>query len=107
MSHDEIAVLCGTLLEAGTDTTSITLQLFLQAMALNPAELHKAQHEMDQVVGPERSPAWADYEKLTHVAIIVKETCMVGSRRSLYAGVLWRPRPSHMPRRPMTRLTAW
>ncbi|KAK5655502.1 hypothetical protein OQA88_5773 [Cercophora sp. LCS_1] len=65
--------LCGTLMEGGSDTTSSLIIAFIHAMTKWPEVLKKAQEQMDQVVGEDRSPTWDDYEKLPYIAACVKE----------------------------------
>ncbi|KAH8657729.1 cytochrome P450 2D18 [Xylariales sp. PMI_506] len=73
MSRHEINIMCGNMVEGGSDTTATMLQVFLQAMATNRNDFLEAQAEMDAVVGPDRSPVWADYDRLPNVAMLVKE----------------------------------
>ncbi|KAL2157119.1 hypothetical protein VTH06DRAFT_6407 [Thermothelomyces fergusii] len=73
-SDDQAAYITGTLLEAGSDTTSNTLYAFVQAMLLYLAAQRKAQEEIDLVVGPDRMPTMNDECDLQYVRAIVKET---------------------------------
>ncbi|KUI61929.1 O-methylsterigmatocystin oxidoreductase [Cytospora mali] len=73
MTRHEVDIMCGNLVEGGSDTTATMMQVFLQAMAIHREALLEAQREMDAVVGPERSPVCADYDRLPHVAMLVKE----------------------------------
>ncbi|KAL5044341.1 cytochrome P450 [Aspergillus fruticulosus] len=52
----EAAYISGTLLEAGSDTTSSTLYAFVQEMLLYPDVQRKAQAGIDRVIGPDRLP---------------------------------------------------
>jgi cytochrome P450 len=70
---DQAAYISGTLLEAGSDTTSSTLYAFVQAMLLYPEAQKKAQAEIDQVVG-ERLPTMDDQSSLQYIRACVKET---------------------------------
>lgn len=45
----------------------------LLAMALHPSIQHKAQAELDSVVGPDRLPTWADRSALPYVHVVLKE----------------------------------
>lgn len=74
MSNHAIYFLCGTLMEGGSDTTSSIIIAFIHALLKWPEILKKAQKEVDDVVGEERSPKWSDYEKLPYIAACVKET---------------------------------
>ncbi|RKU42018.1 hypothetical protein DL546_004929 [Coniochaeta pulveracea] len=73
-SDDQAAYISGTLLEAGSDTTSSTLYAFVQAMLLYPEVQKKAQAEIDRVVGRERLPNMDDEMDLQYVRAIMKET---------------------------------
>lgn len=70
---DQAAYISGTLLEAGSDTTSNTLYAFVQAMLLYPEAQKKAQHEIDKVVG-ERLPTMDDQSSLQYIRACMKET---------------------------------
>ncbi|GAB7348630.1 hypothetical protein MBLNU459_g7004t1 [Dothideomycetes sp. NU459] len=73
-SDDQAAYISGTLLEAGSDTTSSTLYAFVQAMLLFPAVQAKAHAELDRVVGAARLPTMEDEPHLQYIRSIVKET---------------------------------
>lgn len=67
------AYISGTLLEAGSDTTSSTLYAFVQAMLLYPEVQRHAQQHIDSVVG-DRLPTMDDQPNLPYVRMIMKET---------------------------------
>lgn len=73
-SDDQAAYITGTLLEAGSDTTSSTLYAFVQAMLLYPEVQRKAQDEIDRVIGSDRLPTMEDEFDLQYIRSIVKET---------------------------------
>ncbi|OQD83336.1 hypothetical protein PENANT_c017G07768 [Penicillium antarcticum] len=73
-SDDQAAYISGTLLEAGSDTTSSTLYAFVQAMLLFPDVQRKAQKEIELVVGPNRLPLMEDLSELQYVRACMKET---------------------------------
>ena len=56
-----------------TPQTTSTLATFVLAMVLNPQALHKAQAELDEVVGHSRLPDAKDRPQLPYVSAIVKE----------------------------------
>ncbi|EJF55653.1 cytochrome P450 [Dichomitus squalens LYAD-421 SS1] len=58
---------------AGADTTLSSIQSFFLAMASHPEVLHKAQAELDTVVGPHRLPEFDDMKSLPYVCALVKE----------------------------------
>lgn len=73
-SDDQAAYISGTLLEAGSDTTSSTLYAFVQALLLYPEAQKKAQAEIDKVIGENRLPTMEDQDDLQYVRACVKET---------------------------------
>lgn len=73
-SDDQAAYIAGTLLEAGSDTTSSTLYAFVQAMMLFPEVQKKAQREIDEVIGEERLPTMEDEADLPYIRACIKET---------------------------------
>lgn len=73
-SDDQAAYISGTLLEAGSDTTSSTLYAFVQAMLLFPEVQKKAQREIDSVMGLERMPTMDDDSSLQYIRACMKET---------------------------------
>ncbi|KAF9894534.1 hypothetical protein FE257_006419 [Aspergillus nanangensis] len=73
-SDDQAGYITGTLLEAGSDTTSSTLYAFVQAMLLFPDAQRKAQEEIDRVVGSERMPTMDDEGDLPYIRACMKET---------------------------------
>ncbi|KAL7622129.1 hypothetical protein AAE478_007631 [Parahypoxylon ruwenzoriense] len=71
---DQAAYISGTLLEAGSDTTSNTLYAFVQAMLLYPEIQKKGQAEIDKVVGDSRLPNLDDEPNLQYVRQCMKES---------------------------------
>ena len=63
-----------SLLEAGSDTTASTMVAWIQAMAVFPHVLKKAQEEMDRVIGPNRLPTMEDEHNLPYVRAMIKES---------------------------------
>lgn len=72
-SDDQAAYISGTLLEAGSDTTSSTLYAFVLAMLLYPDVQKKAQEEIDRVTG-QRLPTMEDEPQLQYIRACIKET---------------------------------
>lgn len=70
----ELWFMGGTLTEGGSDTSASIITAFVQAMIAYPEVQKKAQKQIDEVVGEDRSPSWQDYSKLPYVAQCVKET---------------------------------
>lgn len=73
-SDDQACYISGTLLEAGSDTTSSTIYAFVQAMLVYPEVQKKAQAIIDEVIGVDRLPTMDDEEQLQYVRAIMKET---------------------------------
>lgn len=71
---DFAAYITGTLLEAGTDTTSNTLMWFLCAMLVFPEVQERAKAELDRVVGVDRMPLPEDEPKLQYIRSCIKES---------------------------------
>jgi hypothetical protein len=69
----QAAYISGTLLEAGSDTTSSTLYGFIQAMLLFPDVQRKAQAEIDRIC-PDRLPTMDDEPHLQYIRGCVKES---------------------------------
>ncbi|CAI4215871.1 unnamed protein product [Parascedosporium putredinis] len=73
ISDAQAAFIAGTLLEAGSDTTSSTLYAFVQAMLLYPDVQQKAFEEIDREVGPDRLPTMEDEFNLPYIRACIKE----------------------------------
>ncbi|KAF1949794.1 cytochrome P450 [Byssothecium circinans] len=72
-SDDLAGYISGSLLEAGSDTTSATLIGFVQAMILFPEVVKIAQAELDRVCG-DRLPTMDDEPDLPYIRGCVKES---------------------------------
>lgn len=68
------AYTCGGLVEAGSETTSATINSWFLAMTLFPEAQKAAQEEIDRVVGPDRLPNFSDEENLPYLRAMIKET---------------------------------
>ena len=66
-----------SLIEAGADTTAMALQFFVLCMLAHPDVLAKAQREVDDVIGPDRSPQLDDLKDLSYVRSIINEVRLV------------------------------
>ncbi|KAK7446329.1 hypothetical protein VKT23_014535 [Stygiomarasmius scandens] len=73
LTSKETAWLAGTLLGAGSETTAASLSVFVLAMCLYPDVMRKAQTQIDQVIGRDRLPTFADFDNLHYIRAIVKE----------------------------------
>ena len=54
--------------------TIAAVQAFFLTMAMHPDVQHRAQEEIDTVIGPDRLPDFNDRDKLPYINAIVKET---------------------------------
>lgn len=63
----------GNLIEGGADTTSAFLQTLILALVNFPNAQARAQEELDNIIGDERSPQLDDIERLPYIQAIVKE----------------------------------
>ena len=73
LTESEIGSLTGNLIGGGVDTTSSSMISFVLAMCVFREAQHKAQEELDRVVGESRSPIWADADSLPYVSALVNE----------------------------------
>ena len=73
MTDNEAAYLCGSLLEAGSDTTSGILIGFMLAMLVHPDVQRKAQQEVDRVVGEDCLPTMYHAASMPYIWCCVKE----------------------------------
>ncbi|KAI2686203.1 hypothetical protein CBS147332_2930 [Penicillium roqueforti] len=73
LTREEIDIMCGNLLEGGTDTMATTILTFFQAMVTYPEVQARAQKQIDSVLTDGECPSWSDYDRLPYVAMIVKE----------------------------------
>ncbi|KAI1083643.1 cytochrome P450 2D18 [Whalleya microplaca] len=73
LNRDEIDIMCGNLLEGGTDTMATLILTLCQAMAMNPRIQEEVHVHIDSVIDEGRMPSWADYEHLPYIAMVVKE----------------------------------
>jgi cytochrome P450 len=74
ISELQAAFLAGSMIEAGSETTSAALNTAILYLSANPDVQHKAQVELDRVVGTSRSPSFDDEQALPYIRAIVKET---------------------------------
>ncbi|KAI1800125.1 cytochrome P450 [Daldinia bambusicola] len=73
LTRNELDVMCGNLIEGGTDTISTFILTFFQAMANHPSLQKEAQEQIDLVIGDGLMPSWKDYNLLPRTVMIVKE----------------------------------
>ncbi|OAL28509.1 hypothetical protein AYO20_09457 [Fonsecaea nubica] len=74
MSTKELAYDVGIIYEAGSDTTSMALEIFTLAMLVYPDVMKKAQAEIDAHVGDDRRlPGFEDRDSLPYMDAMIKE----------------------------------
>ncbi|RJE21071.1 to cytochrome p450 [Aspergillus sclerotialis] len=95
-SDEQAAYIGGTLLEAGSDTTSSTLYAFVQAMLLFPDVQRKAQVKIDRVIGPERMPVMDDISDLPYIRSFTQNDEYMGYFIPAGAGILHNVWSIHM-----------
>ncbi|OQV00569.1 hypothetical protein CLAIMM_06049 [Cladophialophora immunda] len=81
MSDTQRLFVFGTLMEAGSDTSRVTLGQIIAGAATYPDWVNRARDELDKVCGhnAERLPQWEDRDQLPYITAVVKE------------GFRWRP----------------
>ncbi|KAJ4296329.1 hypothetical protein N0V90_006374 [Kalmusia sp. IMI 367209] len=77
ISELQAAFLAGSLIEAGSETTSAATNSAILYLSAYPDVRLKAFEEIDRVVGTSRSPTFEDEENLPYIRAIVKETMRV------------------------------
>ncbi|KAF1949069.1 cytochrome P450 [Byssothecium circinans] len=77
ISELQAAFLAGSLIEAGSETTSAALNTAMLHLAAYPDVLKKAYEEILRVVGTSRSPTFADEPDLPYIRAIAKETMRI------------------------------
>lgn len=81
MDETQRLFVMGTLIEAGSDTSRVSIGQIIAAAATYPDWVNRAREQLDSVCGAnaERLPGWEDREKLPYITAVVKE------------GFRWRP----------------
>ncbi|OAL07244.1 cytochrome P450 76C3 [Phaeosphaeriaceae sp. SRC1lsM3a] len=74
ISELQAAFLAGSMIEAGSETTSAALNTAILYLSASPDSQRKAQAELDRAVGSSRSPSFEDEQSLPYIRAIVKET---------------------------------
>ncbi|KAF9262833.1 cytochrome P450 [Marasmius fiardii PR-910] len=78
---EELSYLAGSAFEAGTDTSTGTMQWFIMAMVLYPDTMRKARAELDSILGSDGScmPGFSHFGLLPYCAALVKEVFRWGT----------------------------
>jgi cytochrome P450 len=74
ISELQAAFLAGSMIEAGSETTSAALNTAILSLSANPDARRKAYEEISRVTTTSRSPTFDDELKLPYIRAIVKET---------------------------------
>ncbi|KAF2248184.1 cytochrome P450 [Trematosphaeria pertusa] len=74
LTESRAAWICGGLIEAGSETTSATLNNCLYLILSSPDCVGRAHEELDRVVGPNRTPTFDDEPNLPYIRGMIKET---------------------------------
>ncbi|PLN86178.1 cytochrome P450 oxidoreductase [Aspergillus taichungensis] len=74
MNTLEFAYDLGILVNAGFETTTTAMNIFVLATQAYPAFVASAQEELDRVVGHDRLPGWQDKNHLPYIQAVVEET---------------------------------
>lgn len=73
LTATEISWDLGVLCDAGVETTSVQLQIFVLACLAYPAWVKEAQKELDEVVGFNRLPDFEDIVRMPYLQAVVEE----------------------------------
>jgi cytochrome P450 len=65
-------IVSGTMIEAGSETTSQGLNNCLVGLLSNPDAVKKAHEELDRVIGTDRTPTFDDEKNLPYIRAIIK-----------------------------------
>lgn len=74
ISDELAAYAAGSLVEAGSESTSTVINAWIMACQLFPDVVSTAQKELDDVIGCDRMPTFEDEENLPYIRAMVKET---------------------------------
>ena len=61
------------MMDAGAETSASYLHTFVISLLQSPASQRKAQEEIDSVIGGDRLPVLADFERLPYTKALVME----------------------------------
>ena len=64
-------------MDAGAETSASYLQNFVISLLQSPESQRKAQNEIDSVVGGDRFPVLADFERLPYIKALVREVSLI------------------------------
>lgn len=86
-----LGTVLGTSVEAGTDTTAISLLWFIMAMVTYPECMKRAQYEIDTVLGTDGQtlPSFAHMDALPYCFALTKEVFRYVLPQSNIYGYYW------------------
>jgi cytochrome P450 len=64
-------------MDAGAETSASYLQNFVISLLQSPESQRKAQNEIDSVVGGDRLPVLADFERLPYTKALIREVSLI------------------------------
>ena len=70
----------GSMIEAGSETTSQALNNAIVGLLSNPDAVKKAQAEIDREIGSDRTPTFKDEDKLPYIHCIIKVRTLLTNR---------------------------
>lgn len=73
LTDEDLAWVAGGLVEAGFETSAATLNSLVLHLAANQRVQREAQEELMRVVGPNRTPTFADVRNMPYIRACVKE----------------------------------
>ncbi|PON93625.1 Cytochrome P450, E-class, group I [Trema orientale] len=73
LSEDTITGLLWDIITAGMDTIAISVEWAMAQLVKNPRVQHKAQEELDRVIGPGRAMSESDFPNLSYLQCVAKE----------------------------------
>lgn len=73
LSDRDFAFIPASLFGAGSDTTASTMCSAFLALVTHPETLHAAHKELDEVIGPDRTPTFEDEPRLPYIRAFCKE----------------------------------
>ncbi|KAF2219786.1 cytochrome P450 [Elsinoe ampelina] len=73
LTDTQLSYVIGNTYEAGSDTTTMTLQVFTLAAVLHPEKVKILQEEIDRVTGRDRLPSFDDVDQMPYLLAFIKE----------------------------------
>ncbi|KAH7355740.1 putative O-methylsterigmatocystin oxidoreductase [Pyrenochaeta sp. MPI-SDFR-AT-0127] len=77
VDNEQAAFVAGTMIEAGSETTSAALNIAIKYLAAFPEAQRAAHEELARVIGESQSPTFEDEPSLPYIRAMVKETLRI------------------------------